>query len=98
MQTKEVEIEDDILCNKCGLSCNDLEHHAGIIEYKLVCGFGSILGDGNIFRFSLCEKCIHDMFQTFKIPAKYTICSWAASEDEIDIIEPETTDIWKYRF
>jgi len=96
--TKEEEVEDDILCNQCGLSCNNPEYYAGIIEYKLKCSFSSILGDGNIFRFSLCEQCISDMFKTFKIPAQKTVCGWAASpedseEDSEEDIEPGTYEM-----
>jgi hypothetical protein len=91
MQTKEVEIEDDILCNKCGLSCHRDNYNLGLIEYKLVCGYASIFGDGNIFRFSLCERCISKIFKTFAIPAQKTVCGWAASEKDLEEdIEPGT--------
>jgi hypothetical protein len=74
---KEI-IEDkivDILCNKCGLSCNhspkgrDAEFY-GLIEVQVHGGYESThLNDMTSIKFSLCEKCISELSASFKIPA-----------------------------
>lgn len=68
--TKQVEEIEDIICNVCGKSAQrggcDFE---GIVEYELKCGYGSELGDGKSFHFTICDVCMRDkVFPLFKIP------------------------------
>lgn len=81
---KEVEEIVDAFCNKCGESCRG-KHSPnldGLIEVKVDCGYGSILGDGNIYEFSLCEKCLTELFATFKHPALK--CNYLFPEESMD--------------
>jgi len=68
--TKTIEIIDDVLCNKCGRSCKmqNVSDLYGLIETEVHTGFCSPkLGDCNIFIFSLCEFCLSELFDTFKL-------------------------------
>lgn len=56
----------DVVCNKCGNSCTvnwtgDLGQH-----FDFTFGYNSS-HDGENYEFDLCEKCIFEMFKTFKI-------------------------------
>jgi len=80
-KTKNVEVEytDDIICNKCG---NSLKHlistdnppsfnYCGLEEAIVHGTYGSDpLEDCTDYIFSLCEKCLYELFNTFKIPVK----------------------------
>jgi len=71
IESKEVkqEIIDDIVCNKCGNSCYNkvIGIHDGIIEITLCGGYASKLGDMVEYTFSICESCLLEMFDEFKI-------------------------------
>lgn len=69
-QETEVEIIEDIICNKCGETCRLWEdgQFGGLIENKYTGGYGSILGDMTTYTYSICEKCMKELFDTFKIP------------------------------
>lgn len=93
---KEIEIIDDILCNQCGKSIvsgkiEDKVYSEGLREQVIACGYGSELGDGNYYRFSLCEPCLQVMFDGFKIPVTKTVAGWIACED--DNVEPNTFEM-----
>lgn len=75
--TREVREIEDCLCNKCGESqlyasedgfeCKDI--------YGVVCDFtggyfSKYLADCTRYQFSLCEKCLKELFDTFKIPVQ----------------------------
>jgi hypothetical protein len=67
------EIDDDI-CNKCRKSLwlqlgedENSGNFEGLTETTLYAGYGSKLGDGNVYRFSLCEDCLIEFFGTFQI-------------------------------
>ena len=71
----EVEVIDDVTCNKCEGSCREvgMEDYGFncLIEHKITGGYGSAhLGDMTSYTFSLCEKCLVEMFDTFKIPVE----------------------------
>jgi hypothetical protein len=74
--TREVEVTEDYVCNKCGESCRNCSDDSdweGLIEVGVVGGYGSAhLGDGNQYEFSLCEACLVELFQTFMLSAKVT--------------------------
>lgn len=75
-QLEKYELE--ICCNKCGV---DLKKYAtnvnnekfcvgyyGLIDAKASGGFESTeLRDTFMYRFSLCEKCLVELFETFKV-------------------------------
>lgn len=72
--TEVKSITTDILCNKCGGSCklyefkeNDFEF-GGLIEVKIMGRyFSSHLEDCRDYTFSICEKCLKELFESFKI-------------------------------
>lgn len=76
----EVDHVEDILCNKCGESCEKsfydsyVKIHSefyGLIETRAESGYLSDhLEDGYSYVFSLCEKCLKNMFKRFKIPVE----------------------------
>ena len=70
--SKEVTETVDVFCNKCGFSCKDpYGQFCGLIEAEVSGGYGSThLGDGDVYIFSLCERCLIEMFPTFMYPAK----------------------------
>ena len=72
----------EVFCNKCSLTCrsaqddfhyneeDDTAHpFYGLIEAEVAGHYYSpALDDCKNYRFSLCEKCLKEMFATFKIP------------------------------
>lgn len=68
----------DILCNKCGKTCNNAKryykgsketYYEGVENLEIGFGYYSkIFGDMTSIRFSLCEECISEFVKTFKIP------------------------------
>jgi len=67
-ETKEVEVLVDAICNKCGESCKgSIGNLNGLIEAQVSGAYDSShLGDGNVYEFSMCEKCLSELFKTFK--------------------------------
>lgn len=71
--TQKVEIVDDVICNKCGESCmsvdDDFKTPYGLNEVVVSGGYYSnYLEDLTTYTFSLCEKCLSELFKTFLIP------------------------------
>lgn len=69
-ETREVDIIEDVLCNKCGETCKTkaCDNLEGLIEVVVCGGYGShFIGDMNQFEFSVCEKCLMEFVATFKI-------------------------------
>lgn len=70
--TKTITVDeiDDVICNKCGDSCRQ-EHrlsNEGLIEISVQGGYWSnYIGDGTRYTFSICEKCLIELFASFKI-------------------------------
>jgi len=68
---KEIEIVDDVVCNKCSKSCRpnkEVSDFYGLIEASFATGYESeALPDGVTFTFSLCEECLAEMFKGFSI-------------------------------
>lgn len=61
-----------VFCNKCGNSCQIKDKHTkdnyGLINAKIHGGYNSPkLEDCTSYTFSLCEFCLSELFQTFKI-------------------------------
>lgn len=67
--TRQVEVEEieDIICNRCGGSCKVAGmNFEGLIGIDFTGGYGSHLGDGNRYRFDVCETCLEEWFKSFK--------------------------------
>lgn len=58
-----------IYCNKCEGTCKgSIGNFNGLIEIPVYGAYDSThLGDGCEYRFSLCEKCLDELFKSFKI-------------------------------
>jgi hypothetical protein len=71
--TEEVEIVTDVICNMCGESCLSKRSFNGIIDAYVEGGFDSThLKDCTRYTFSVCEKCVKEWFDNFKIPVEIT--------------------------
>ena len=80
---KESGTREGVFCNKCGMSCEGyisnnnglIEtriHFNGIIKEKVIGGYDSThIEDGDIYVFSLCERCLMELIGTFKLDAHY---------------------------
>lgn len=70
--TKPIEEIVDIFCNKCGMSCKGhVGNFNGLIEAKVSGGYDSThLSDGDCYAFSLCESCLIQIINKFKLNAK----------------------------
>lgn len=72
----EEEVVEDILCNKCGRSCKngyypeENPNYDGLIEVTVMGGYGAKLGDMTAYTFSICEDCLKEIFNSFKIEVK----------------------------
>lgn len=67
--TKEVEETCDILCNKCGKSLKCEFNINGLVEAEVRGAYDSPrLLDGAKYEFSLCEKCLFELFDKFVLP------------------------------
>lgn len=68
----EFEVVVDILCNRCNDSCKvteDFDEYEGLIESTICFGYNSkYFGDMTEITFSLCEKCLFEITQDWKIP------------------------------
>lgn len=82
--TKETDEVTDIICNKCGVTCKD-EHemnYEGLIGAYVIAGYGAeYLYDGVGYSFDLCEKCIFELFKTFKHPPSLSSCGGMIMEN-----------------
>lgn len=71
-------VTKEIICNKCGLSCkksNDCNDFYGLIESSVTGGyFSDFLEDDIKYTFSLCEKCLSEIFTAFKEPPQTIKC------------------------
>ena len=70
---EEIEKVEDILCNRCGKSCipgkdDGNDDGYGLIEKTVIGGYWSPeLYDDVSYTFSLCESCLRELFDNFKI-------------------------------
>lgn len=97
-------MSERILCNKCGNTCNLLEHlypndtpyYSGLIKAKVIGGYNSTPGNGfgalcdnSLYTFSLCEFCLDELFETFKIPVEErdncdgSIVEWKSATEKV---------------
>lgn len=69
--SKPTDIVEDIFCNLCGMSCKSpMGKYYGLIEAEVFAGYESThLEDGDVHKFSLCERCLKDMFAKFTYPS-----------------------------
>lgn len=70
--TTEQEVIVDCICNMCGSSLYRAEDLYGLEEISYIGGYssGPTIRDEEFFSFSLCENCLGNIIQQFKIPAK----------------------------
>ena len=67
--------EYKIICNKCGYEMNLEEREYEefmtdmIHKFRVSYGYASDR-DGTICEFDLCEKCLDELYSTFKVPVK----------------------------
>jgi hypothetical protein len=74
-----VEVTDDILCNRCGRSLKtkldpdgEIYNFDGLAECTVSGGYTSpCLSDMTNYTFSLCEPCLVDIFNSFKLPIQH---------------------------
>ena len=56
----------DIICNKCGQTCKTNMNYNGLLEVEISGSYDSThLHDLALYQFSLCEKCLVELFETF---------------------------------
>jgi len=73
IRTKSVEVltevVDDVICNKCGTSCKgEMGNFNGLIEVVVTGAYDSThLEDMRSYSFSICEKCLSELFGGFAI-------------------------------
>lgn len=75
---QDVEIIDDVICNKCGKTCmkvlvkeSNLKEPYGLVEETVTGGYWSDdLEDLTKYTFSLCEKCLSELFDSFVVPVE----------------------------
>lgn len=82
VETKSIETEivKDVFCNKCGESCIPSllrsdnifpKDFYGLIETTVSGGYYSdALSDCCNYTFSLCEGCLIELFDSFKLPVE----------------------------
>jgi len=65
-----------IRCNLCGRSlevqvAKGITNTCGLVEVEVRGSYGSpVLKDFVTYRFSLCERCLEELFQRFKLPVE----------------------------
>jgi hypothetical protein len=66
----------DIFCNICGTNCKSFHgSHYGLINARITGGYESTyLKDEKSYKFSLCEKCLVNLFKTFKTSVEVKDC------------------------
>jgi len=58
---------EDAICNRCGYTCMKAGEYYGL-SAEVSGGYESThLGDMISYKFDLCEKCLSELFDTFKI-------------------------------
>ena len=68
----------DIFCNRCGVSCllvshgdDEEDYFGGLIEVSAIGGYASThLVDGDVYEFSLCERCLLEVVKDFTFSAR----------------------------
>lgn len=96
----------DYTCNMCGLSCTLREepYHAsgGFINLRVSGGYESTPGNGNgtlddldQYTFSMCEWCIDNMFQQFKIPPRVQSYNCDTTEQYVPAQERVLNESWR---
>jgi hypothetical protein len=94
IRTVEKEVEEivDIFCNKCGMSCKGhIGNFNGLIEAKVSGSFDSThLDDGDMYCFSLCERCLKELIDSFKLYAKQG--NYLFSEEKMSDLERQNHD------
>ena len=71
---KKVVVVEDILCNGCGASLKSSnDDYYGLPTVTVSGGYNSThLLDNAQYEFALCEKCLKELFDKFKLQPKVT--------------------------
>lgn len=66
-------LDKEIFCNKCSMSCRGhIGNFNGLIEADVRGAYDSShFEDGAVYKFSLCERCLLDLFDSFKLVTHY---------------------------
>lgn len=69
--TRVIDVLDEVVCNKCGQNYVAMELEEWMLDFmkkfKIDFGYGSE-HDGATWRFDLCENCLIEFTNSFKIP------------------------------
>ena len=67
-----VEVRVGFVCNKCGFVYDhEGDDPEGLVGCEVTGGYGARhLTDGITYTFSICEKCLSELFDTFHVPVK----------------------------
>lgn len=87
-KTEVIEVVDKFTCNKCEKIIQDtadkFSFYNGLnISYEG--GYASKIGDGVIVDFDMCEDCLIDLINSFKIPVDYKEAGWLESSNHIGL-------------
>lgn len=89
-ETVEREVVTDIICNKCGNSCkNEDDNCFGLIETQVQGGYAAKLGDMVTWTFSICEDCLKELFDSFKVPVERSKAWYEREAEELEKLEGE---------
>ena len=67
-KTYIVEELKEVICNKCGNSIDFINHEEHVHNSVTFGYFSKHFGDMEEVEFDLCEKCLYDFVNTFKVP------------------------------
>lgn len=82
-EIRDVEVETDRICNKCGNSCRQDEYNYGGFSASIVGGYSStVIDDGAFYAFDICEECAKEFMDTFKITAYENDIEWDYNEEQ----------------
>lgn len=70
-ETQEVEVVDDVICNRCGKSCRNADGFIEMAPLRVRWGYGSSK-DTEDHESHLCEQCYDEIVSGFKISPKVT--------------------------
>lgn len=95
--TRKIVDPKELLCNMCGgcmcpIGTHNEQVPHGLFNAKIVGGYDSYhLFDMTSYTFSICEKCLRQIFMQFKIPPTVRDVIFSLTEDSIK--EEENTEV-----
>lgn len=86
-----VEVVVGFVCNKCGTvyTVGEVKNaEEGLIGCEIAAGYGAChLTDGIKYTFSICEKCLSELFDTFTVPVQQVDCNPDSDVPESALLE-----------